>query len=97
MTICRKINISVGAKGRNRINIGDAPILPEFKAKPSRAAETLSFAILFESWIESGTVSDYSDIARITGLSRFMVTKIMSQLLLPAREQVEILRNGYNM
>ena len=91
MTICRKINISVGAKGRNRILTGEAEGLLEFKSKPDRAAETLSFAILFESWIESGVASDYSDIAKITGLSRFMVTKMMSQLLLSTNIQNEIL------
>ncbi|GEM_PF-2257945 len=91
MTICRKINISVGAKGRNRILTGEAEGLLEFKSKPDRAAETLSFAILFESWLESGVASDYSDIAKITGLSRFMVTKMMSQLLLPTNKQNEIL------
>jgi len=74
MTICRKINISVGSKGRNRILTGEGDRLPEFKTKP-----------------ESGVASDYSDIAKITGLSRFMVTKMMSQLLLPTNIQNEIL------
>ncbi len=92
MTIQRKITILTVEKGRKKITKEKSRPLPEVRAKPNRGIETLSFALVFESWLENGTATDYSDISRITGISRFMVTRMMSQLLLPPREQEAILK-----
>lgn len=49
------------------------------------------FAVVFDSWLEQGKVSDLSEISRITGLSRFMVSKIFNFRLYPTSVQLEFL------
>lgn len=91
MIIERKIHIQNKRHGRRKLCIGECPALPEIKPCPNRKREMMVFAVVFDSWLEQGKVSDLSDISRITGLSRFMVSKIFNFRLYPTSVQLEFL------
>ena len=92
MTIERKIQIKTVARGRKRISeYSDEN--PEIKLRPNRKKELMAFAIVFDSWLEQGEVSDLSEISDITRLSRFMVSKIMKMRLLPVFKQEKLIKN----
>ncbi len=86
MTIERKIQIKTVDRGRKRISEVSVEN-PEIKLRPNRKKELMAFAIVFDSWLEQGKVSDLSEISEITRLSRFMVSKIMSYRLLETQIQ----------
>lgn len=78
MEIRSKIYIKSGRHGRSEIVRGERPeALPE-KPRPTRKAELMAFAIVFDDWLAKGEAEDYSHISRITGISRFRVSKIMN-------------------
>ena len=89
MEIRSKIYIKSGRHGRNEIVRGERPEpLPE-KPRPTRKAELMAFAI--DDWLAKGEAEDYSHISRITGISRFRVSKIMNLMQLPPTKQSELL------
>lgn len=92
MTIERKIQIKTVARGRKRISKVSVEN-PEIKLRPNRKKELMAFAIIFDSWLEQGKVSDLSEIPEITRLSRFMVSKIMKMRLLPVFKQEKLIKN----
>jgi hypothetical protein len=51
----------------------------------------MALAIHFDGLIRSGTVRDYSDLARLGGISCARVTQIMNLLNLPPWRQEELL------
>lgn len=91
MEIKSKIYIKSGRHGRSEIVRGESPEpLPE-KPRPTRKAELMAFAIVFDDWLAKGEAEDYSHISRITGISRFRVSKIMNLMQLTPSEQSELL------
>ena len=92
MIIERKIHIQTLQHGRKKLCSGEISNISEIKSKPNRNREMLIFAMVFDSWLEQEKVSDLSEIARVVGLSRFMVSKIMKQRLLPISSQIQILK-----
>ena len=87
MIIERKIYIQNKHHGRRMLCSGENPPIPEIKAPPNRKREMMIFALVFDSWLEHGKVSDLSEISRITGISRFMVSKILKFRLYPSSIQ----------
>ncbi len=64
------------------------------KGKSKKSTYSTTFGVdpvVFDSWLEQGKVSDLSEISRITGLSRFMVSKIFNFRLYPTSVQLEFL------
>lgn len=91
MEIRSKIYLKSGYRGRGEIGRGVMPTIPERKIRPTRKAELMAFAIVFDDWLASGKVRDYAEIANITGLSRFRVSKIMNYTLFSIKEQTKLL------
>lgn len=91
MEIRSKIYLKSGYRGRGEIGRGVIPTIPEHPMRPTRKAELMAFGIVFDDWLASGKVRDYAEIASITGLSRFRVSKIMNYTRLTLNEQKEIL------
>lgn len=91
MEIRSKIYIKSGRHGRNEIVRGERPEPLSKKPRPTRKAELMAFAIVFDDWLAKGEAEDYSHISRITGISRFRVSKIMNLMQLPPSEQSELL------
>lgn len=87
MEIKSKIYIKSGRHGRSEIVRGERPDPMPKRARPTRKAELMAFAIVFDGWLSEGKVEDYSHISRITGISRFRVSKIMNLTQLPPSEQ----------
>lgn len=79
--------------------------VPKLKADPAtrterrrvdravRKARNLALAYHFDGLVRSGEVADLASLARMCGVSRSRVSKIVSLLALPAVEQ-ELLFNG---
>jgi alkylated DNA nucleotide flippase Atl1 len=66
-----------------------------------RITRLMALAIHLQKLIEVGTVRDYAEIARLTGLTRARVTQIMNLTLLDPEIQEEILflprvQNGHD-
>ncbi len=91
MEIRSKIYIKSGRHGRSEIVRGERSDPMPKGARPTRKAELMAFAIVFDDWLAKGKVEDYSHISRITGISRFRVSKIMNLMQLPPSEQSELL------
>ncbi|MBO5782183.1 MAG: hypothetical protein J6R08_06980 [Opitutales bacterium] len=51
----------------------------------------MAFAVVFDDWLATGKARDYADIASITGLSRFRISKIMNYRQLSVKEQSDLL------
>lgn len=81
MTVERTIHISFGRNRNNQVHSGLPPI------KINRASELMAVAVVFDEWLESGKVENYTEIARITGLSNPEVTRIMNYRLQPVNRQ----------
>lgn len=84
LTIRRKIHFNLGRNNRNKIVRGTPK--PVVK-KPSRSAELMAFAIVFDDGLEQGKFSNLSDICIATGLSRAAVSRIMEFRLKPPEVQ----------
>ena len=74
LTIRKKIHFKLGRNNRNQIIQGTPE--PVIK-KPTRSAELMAFAIVFDDWLAQGKFSNLSDICDATGLSRAAVSRIM--------------------
>lgn len=84
LTIRRKIHFKLGRNNRNKIVRGSPkPAV----IKPSRSAELMAFAIVFDDSLEQGKFSNLSDICIATGLSRAAVSRIMEFRLKLPEEQ----------
>ena len=81
MTIEKTIHISFENRRNNQIRNG----LP--KAKINRASELMAIAIVFDEWLESGNVENYTELAQITGLSNPEISRIMDYRLKPTNKQ----------
>lgn len=88
MTIKRKIHFRLGKNNSNRISDGEPTPLIK---RPTRSAECMAFAIVFDDWLSSGKVQDYSEICNATGLSRSAVSRIMGFRLRASKEQERII------
>ncbi len=85
MTIEKTIHLTFGRNRNNQVRRG----LPEIKF--NRASELMAVAIVFDEWLESGKVENYTELARITGLSNPEVTRIMNYRLQPVNAQEALL------
>mgnify|MGYP003189470127 CR=1 FL=1 len=91
MEIRTKIHLKSGYRGRTEICRGEAPEIHEKKLCPKRKSELMAFAVVFDDWLATGKARDYADIASITGLSRFRISKIMNYRQLSVKEQSDLL------
>lgn len=69
----------------------EAPEIHEKKLCPKRKSELMAFAVVFDDWLATGKARDYANIASITGLSRFRISKIMNYRQLSVKEQSDLL------
>jgi hypothetical protein len=60
-------------------------------ARPPRVTCLLALAHRFESLVQSGTIKDYADLARVGRVSRARVSQILKLLLLAPSIQEQIL------
>ena len=81
MTIEKTIHIPFGNRRNNQIRNGSP------KAKINRASELMAIAIVFDEWLESGKVENYTELAQITGLSNPEISRIMDYRLKPTNKQ----------
>jgi hypothetical protein len=81
-----------GRGGRKEIRQGGAVSSPTpAPNRVPRIARLMALAIRFESLIQSGTVTNYADLARLAQVSRARITQIMNLLLLAPDIQEAIL------
>jgi hypothetical protein len=71
---------------------GPQPEPPKIPEAVSRQARLMAFAIVFEEWLAEGKVSDYAELAEITGWDRSRITRIMNLRLLEPGTQEAILK-----
>ena len=90
MEIRKKIYLEKGKRGKTEI-VTSAP--KAVVRRPSRKSELMAFAVVFDQWLKEGRVRDYADIAKLTGLSRYRVSKIMNYSLKTPKEQYGLLVN----
>lgn len=90
MEIRKKIYFERGKLGKMKIGTS-AP--KSVARRPSRESELMAFAVVFDQWLKEGRVRDYADIAKLTGLSRYRVSKIMNYSLKTPKEQCGLLLN----
>jgi hypothetical protein len=100
-----RVRFSLGSKGRRRVfeapsgaapekGIDSAPE-PEIVAPPERVPKIALLLVLghhFERRVRDGVVKDYSEIARLTGVTRARVTQIVNLTLLAPEIQDALLR-----
>lgn len=81
-----------GKKGRRRLREGPTPQSPQVESgRIPRISRLMALAIRFERLIREGVVQDYSDLARLGGVSRARITQIMGLLNLAPDIQEKIL------
>jgi tRNA nucleotidyltransferase/poly(A) polymerase len=81
-----------GYGGRKEIQQGDqSPSPAPVPNRVPRIARFMALAIRFERLIQSGTVTNYADLAQLAHVSRARITQIMNLLLLAPDIQEAIL------
>lgn len=90
ITIESKIHFANGRDGRKRLKNGPKARSAAPPPVP-RIARLLALAVHFEELIRQGIVRDYSDLARLGGVSQPRMTQIMNLLNLPPWRQEELL------
>ena len=86
----QKVHFRQDARGRHRIKRGD----PANKTEPGRVprvARLMALAIRFDRLIQSGEVSDQSELARLAHVTQPRMTQIMNLLHLAPEIQESIL------
>ena len=87
-----KVHFRSGANGRRRLREGDVPAPePVIPGNVPRVARLVALAHRFGGLLRSGEVKDYTDLARLAGVSRPRVTQIMNLLHLAPDIQEAIL------
>ncbi len=78
-----KVNFRNNRNGKRTVGIDKepSPKAPESSGKLPRITRLLALAHHLQGLIDQGTVTDYADIARLSGLSRARVTQIMNLTL----------------
>ena len=77
-TINRTIYFASGRRRTRKLINGEAPARPKALAPIPRMARLMAFAIVFDDLLKSGQVTDYAELARMTGLDRSRITRIMN-------------------
>jgi len=92
MTDTCTIHFKTIRDGARKLRPG-APPAPKAPPPPRipRISRLMALAIHFDGLIRQGVVRDYSDLARLGGISCARVTQIMNLLNLPPRRQEELL------
>jgi hypothetical protein len=93
VTVTYKLEITRGPRGQKRVA---QPIpLPERQpidpASVPRVTRMLVLGYHFERLVQEGTVKNYAEIARLTGLSRARVTQITNLMFIDCFLQERIL------
>lgn len=86
-TIKRKVHFTSGRRSSRKLFKGEAPEQPKAPAPIPRMARLMAFAIVFDDLLKSGQVTDYAELARLTGLDRSRITRIMNLRLQEPWEQ----------
>lgn len=87
-----KVHFRSGANGRRRLREGDVPAPePVVPGNVPRVARLVALAHRFGGLLRSGEVKDYTDLARLAGVTRPRVTQIMNLLHLAPDIQEAIL------
>ena len=86
------VHFQTGPRGHKHLRRGVRPKIPELHSEDlPRLTRLLALAHRWNRSIEEGVIADYTEIARIIGLSRARVTQIMDLLYLAPEIQERIL------
>lgn len=88
ITIETKVRFHTVRDGRKKLE--EAPASPPPEPVP-RIARLMALAIHFDRQIRAGVFDSYSDIARLSGLSRNRISQVMDLLNLPPKVQEQLL------
>ena len=91
VTIESNFHFSTGRAGQKRLKGGLKVPPKQMPKRIPRVSRLMALAIHFDGLIRQGVVRDYADLARLGGVSRARITKIMNLLNLPPWKQEEIL------
>ncbi len=87
-----KVHFRSGANGRKRLREGEVPAPePVIPGSVPRVARLVALAHRFRELLRSGDAKDYTDLARLAGVTRQRVTQIMNLLHLAPDIQEAIL------
>ncbi|MCI0341378.1 MAG: hypothetical protein L0216_09565 [Planctomycetales bacterium] len=87
-----KVHFRNGANGRKRLREGEVPApQPVIPGNLPRVARLVALAHRFGGLLRSGEVKDYTELARLAGVTRQRVTQIMNLLHLAPGIQEAIL------
>jgi hypothetical protein len=90
ITIKRQVHFRHGQRKQKVLKEGSAP-KAEPKTSISRVSRLMALAIHMQELINSGEVTDYAELARITYVTRARITQIMNLSLLAPDIQEELL------
>ena len=101
VTVTYKFEVTRGRKGRKQLAPPAAPIeqdTPPASLRPvidpssiPKLTRLLVLGHHFERLVRDGVVVDYTQLARLTGLSKARVTQILNLTMLPPDVQLEVL------
>ncbi len=91
ITVKRKIQINRGNTGRREISDRQMQAPATVDGRIPRVSKLMALAIRFEGLLRAGTVSDLSELARLTKVTQPRMTQIMNLLHLAPDIQEELL------
>lgn len=90
-TIETKVRFRKVRNGRKKLEEAPATPPPPRPEPVPRITRLMALAIHFDRQIRAGVFASYSDIARLSGLSRNRVSQVMDLINLPPAVQEELL------
>ena len=84
-------------RGRLRVEERPEPGQTPLKTAPPQVPKITQLLVLgyhFERLVRDGVVKDYSEIAKLVGVTRARITQIVNLTLLPPEQQNRILSQG---
>lgn len=90
LTIVCPVSFRRTESGRKRLKVAPEVPLPESASIP-RVAKLMALAIRFDGLVRTGVVENYSDLARLGGVSFARITQILNLLNLAPDIQEELL------
>jgi hypothetical protein len=91
ITVTHKIQFTRGTAGRCRVSTAKPKPKPEATPRIPRIAKLVALAIRFDRLVRNGTVSDQSDLARLSHVSQPRMSQIMNLNYLAPDIQEELL------
>jgi hypothetical protein len=91
ITVKRKVHIERGPRGTRRVSAQRLEVIPIEPGRIPRISRLMALAIRFERLLRDGTVSDFSELARLGHVTQPRITQILNLALLAPDIQEAVL------